>query len=468
MLKKSRLGETMYVSQSFEVRNGEMATKHVFVGGQRIASVLSHFKVGSQGSVYGLPPGHGGTPPGQGGVAPGQTGSPSDGGWIPPGHRRTGGFSRSPNAPGATFYFHLDHLGSTSILTDSSGEIHEHLRYFPDGETWIQRGPRRPINAYHFSSKLTDPETGFSDFGARFYDPKTSLWLSVDPAFSDGVDGIIGRSMMLSPYAYAAQNPIGFVDPDGRDTCSFIYGIECPSLNDVAIAVGRSAINAWGDAKINAAYIRNNPGTAAVDALETVLISGVAIADFESFGGFRYLRENYGDAKAVSTSHSAYKNTTLLATAATTWSLLGTIHKMRTATTMLGPLTNSSGWSKLFSGNGNTAGPKPNNFEPVFAKARQRAKADPFCFSDCAGLARETSAQLRGSSLRQYTPKPGQGGMLQPKSSYPAAMQDIHVTVKTKEGWILDPAANRVFRSEQEFLKAVFKDPTAVISGTFW
>ena len=46
---------------------------------------------------------------------------------------------------------------------------------FPDGETWIDDGPQRPVNGYLFSGKYQDPETGFYDFGQRFYDPSTSL-----------------------------------------------------------------------------------------------------------------------------------------------------------------------------------------------------------------------------------------------------------------------------------------------------
>ena len=121
-------------------------------------------------------PGHGGIIPGtMGGLPPGSAHSET-----PPGHCRFGAAPAPAGRP-RTYYFHADHLGSTNILTDEDGQVHEHLEYFPDGEVWVDRGPRTPVNGYRFSGKMFDPETGLYDFGQRFYDPRTSLWLGVDP-----------------------------------------------------------------------------------------------------------------------------------------------------------------------------------------------------------------------------------------------------------------------------------------------
>ncbi len=61
---------------------------------------------------------------------------------------------------------------------------------------------------YTFSGKERDNETGYSYFGARYYNSDISIWLSVDP-LSD-------KYPNLTPYAYCANNPIILVDPDGR------------------------------------------------------------------------------------------------------------------------------------------------------------------------------------------------------------------------------------------------------------
>jgi len=60
---------------------------------------------------------------------------------------------------------------------------------------------------YRFSGKEFDEETGLSYFGARYYNPKWSVWLGVDPEYS--------KFPNWSPYNYCMQNPINLVDPDG-------------------------------------------------------------------------------------------------------------------------------------------------------------------------------------------------------------------------------------------------------------
>ena len=64
-----------------------------------------------------------------------------------------------------------------------------------------------PVFHSSFSGKEKDSETGYYYFGARYYNPDLSLWLSVDP-MSD-------KYPSLSPYNYCAWNPMKLVDPDG-------------------------------------------------------------------------------------------------------------------------------------------------------------------------------------------------------------------------------------------------------------
>ncbi|NAW50254.1 hypothetical protein GNY06_02245, partial [Elizabethkingia argentiflava] len=59
------------------------------------------------------------------------------------------------------------------------------------------------------NAKELDDETGYYYYGARYYNPRVSLWLNVDP--------LAEKMPSWSPYAYAFNNPVRLVDPDGRE-----------------------------------------------------------------------------------------------------------------------------------------------------------------------------------------------------------------------------------------------------------
>ncbi len=85
-------------------------------------------------------------------------------------------------------------------------------------QTTLSSAFYRPISysaRYTFSGKERDEESGFSYFGARYYNSTYSIWLSVDP-MSD-------KYPSISPYAYCANNPVKLVDPNG-DAVKIWYG----------------------------------------------------------------------------------------------------------------------------------------------------------------------------------------------------------------------------------------------------
>ena len=61
---------------------------------------------------------------------------------------------------------------------------------------------------YKFNGKELDKETGYYYYGARYYDPQVSTWISVDP--------LAEKYMGFSPYNYTLLNPINLIDPVGR------------------------------------------------------------------------------------------------------------------------------------------------------------------------------------------------------------------------------------------------------------
>ena len=108
------------------------------------------------------------------------------------------------------YWYHPDHLGSSSWITDSAGNPVQHLHYLPWGEDYVnQRLNDFDGVRYTFSAKEKDSETGLSYFGSRYYNSDLSIWLSVDP-MSD-------KYPSLSPYVYCADNPVKLVDPNGED-----------------------------------------------------------------------------------------------------------------------------------------------------------------------------------------------------------------------------------------------------------
>lgn len=64
----------------------------------------------------------------------------------------------------------------------------------------------RSLKPYLFNGKELDSETGLYYYGARYYDPRVSLWLNVDPL----------AEKTMTPYAYVNNNPINLIDPDGK------------------------------------------------------------------------------------------------------------------------------------------------------------------------------------------------------------------------------------------------------------
>jgi RHS repeat-associated protein len=138
------------------------------------------------------------------------------------------------------FYYHPDHLGSTGYLTDRSGQVCETTLYYPFGETWMEehRGVQLFPN-YSFTGKELDDETGLYYYGARYYDPRTSVWQSVDPMletylFGKRTGGVF-FSANLSFYSYAYNNPVILIDPDGRAAVDPKYWTGMESLYTGAV-----------------------------------------------------------------------------------------------------------------------------------------------------------------------------------------------------------------------------------------
>ncbi|WP_329311193.1 RHS repeat-associated core domain-containing protein [Streptomyces sp. NBC_01262] len=100
------------------------------------------------------------------------------------------------------YYFH-DQLGSTRGLTNSAGAITGAYTYTPYGAATSHTGTAS--TPLQYTGQYTDAETGFVYLRARYYDPATAQFLTVDPEVES----------TLEAYVYVVGNPLNLTDPTG-------------------------------------------------------------------------------------------------------------------------------------------------------------------------------------------------------------------------------------------------------------
>jgi RHS repeat-associated protein len=127
--------------------------------------------------------------------------------------------------PVGTEYLTADHLGSTRLVTSSTGAERRCLDYLPFGEQMTQgMGGRGSCYAsateprVKFTGKERDAETALDYFGARYFSGAQGRFTSPDPVH-------ILKQKLLDPqqwnmYAYVRNNPLRFRDPTGKYICS--------------------------------------------------------------------------------------------------------------------------------------------------------------------------------------------------------------------------------------------------------
>jgi RHS repeat-associated protein len=194
VIKKGAGGETLYVNPWYVAALGRNS-KQIFAGATRIVSKLETFP---SGEGYG-----------------------------------TGAKNLTEVYQ---YFYHQDHLGSTGYVSDATGEVYQHLEYFPFGETWVDEVADDARVPYRFTGQEYDPETRLYYYGARYYDPRTSVWQSMDPALGKSLADRSGRGVFtpqrLALAAYAGQNPLRFIDPNGADWYDHYFRDSWESLRD--------------------------------------------------------------------------------------------------------------------------------------------------------------------------------------------------------------------------------------------
>jgi RHS repeat-associated protein len=126
-------------------------------------------------------------------------------------------------------YTLTDHLGNNRVAFDKvNGKVGED-DYYPFGLNVHRQ--QNAGNKYLYNGKeIQDDLNGQYDYGARFYDPITGRFTSIDPSARSYVS--------WSPYNYVADNPITSIDPDGRDLIVLSAPAHVHSLGHAAVLIG--------------------------------------------------------------------------------------------------------------------------------------------------------------------------------------------------------------------------------------
>jgi RHS repeat-associated protein len=112
-------------------------------------------------------------------------------------------------------YYVADHLGSSHVVTNSSGTILDDSDFYPYGGERSYASSSG--NTRKFTGKERDSESGLDDFAARFYTSNYGRFLSPD----ESKYAIASDPQSWNLYGYVANNPINSVDPTGHAPESF-------------------------------------------------------------------------------------------------------------------------------------------------------------------------------------------------------------------------------------------------------
>lgn len=114
---------------------------------------------------------------------------------------------------GSTPVYHFyvnDHLGNNRMVLSEKGAVEQVTHYYPYGMAFAE-GSGADVQRFKYNGKELDAEDGLNwmDYGARMYDAAIARW--------GGVDALAEKYRGLSVYGYCGENPITYVDVDGRE-----------------------------------------------------------------------------------------------------------------------------------------------------------------------------------------------------------------------------------------------------------
>ncbi len=181
---------------------------------------------------------------------------------------------------GSKNYYHGDHLGSTTLVTNQSGNIVEENFYEPFGKIFSGLG----LNRFLFAGKERDKLVDLDYLGARYYNPFASLFIQCDTIKPD-----IYNPQALNCYSYVLNNPYKYTDETGNIPvlvvavpAIVIGGIQGYITYQQTGDIGKAVLSGTIAGGATAASILISPGTTvaaiASGGLRSIATAGVGTA----------------------------------------------------------------------------------------------------------------------------------------------------------------------------------------------
>ncbi len=199
-----------------------------------------------------------------------------------------------------TYYFHHNHIGSSSVVTDVAGTEVARAEYKPYGELYQAASPGKDIFRAKFSGKEWDKDSELYYFNARYYDPFTGRFMSADSLLEGGTPR---STPAFNPYAYANNSPVVYVDPSGH---FFFLAIIIVAVIVGAYMGGAATNGSWNPAAWNYSRWETWVGMG-VGGLVGGLSAGIggsfagavtgAVLESATFNGLKFLSPEGSNAK---------------------------------------------------------------------------------------------------------------------------------------------------------------------------
>jgi RHS repeat-associated protein len=160
------------------------------------------------------------------------------------------GTASATDAASRTYYYHADQIGSARLMSSGGGWPVWQGIFTPFGQ---EVSPQITSGHYKFSGKERDTESDLDYFGARYYGSSMGRFTSPDPVIITAER--LQNPQQLNLYAYVANNPLRFIDPNGEVLTATgnqqaDYNDLCKILGDAC--AGRLAIDSkTGDVTFN-------------------------------------------------------------------------------------------------------------------------------------------------------------------------------------------------------------------------